>query len=81
MHTFSFKNSGDVETRLHSTRAKRKRCYDVMLCRQEVNTMRNLANVQYWDRPAGGNTERLFLAFGGPVCANQISNCPLDRMY
>ena len=22
----------------------------------------------------------LFLAFGGPVCANWISNCPLDRV-
>ena len=32
------------------------------------------------DRPAGGNTGRLFLAFGGPVCADQISNCPLDRV-
>ena len=32
------------------------------------------------DRPAGENTERLFLAFGGPVCADRISNCPLDRV-
>ena len=32
------------------------------------------------DRPAGGNTGRLFLAFGGPVCADRISNCPLDRV-
>ena len=23
----------------------------------------------------------LFLLFGGPVCDDQISNCPLDRMY
>ena len=30
--------------------------------------MRHLANAQYWDRPAGGNTGGLFLAFGGPVC-------------
>ena len=42
--------------------------------------MRHLANAQYWDRLAGGNTGRLFLAFGGPVCANQNSNCPLDRV-
>ena len=42
--------------------------------------MRHLANAQYWDRPAGGNTGRLFLAFGGPVCADRISNCPLDRV-
>ena len=40
--------------------------------------MRHLANAQYWDQPAGGNTGRLFLAFGGLVCADQISNCPLD---
>ena len=32
------------------------------------------------DRPAGGNTGRLFLAFGGPVCADRFSNCPLDRV-
>ena len=32
------------------------------------------------DQPAGGNTGRLFLAFGGPVCADRISNCPLDRV-
>ena len=42
--------------------------------------MRHLANAQYWDLPAGGNTGRLFLAFGGPVCADRISNCPLDRV-
>ena len=42
--------------------------------------MRHLANAQYWDRPAGGNTGRLFLAFGGPVCADRISICPLDRV-
>ena len=42
--------------------------------------MCHLANAQYWDRPAGGNTGRLFLAFGGPVCADRISNCPLDRV-
>ena len=32
------------------------------------------------DRPSGGNTGRLFLTFGGPVCADRISNCPLDRV-
>ena len=32
------------------------------------------------DRPASGNTGRLFLAFGWPVCADRISNCPLDRV-
>ena len=81
MHTFSFKTLEMLKTRLHSTRAKRKRCYDVMLSRQEVNTMRDLANAEYWDRAAGGNTGRLFLALGGPVCADRISNCPLDRKY
>ena len=42
--------------------------------------MRHLASAQYWDRPAGGDTEHLFLAFGGPVCADRISNCPLDKV-
>ena len=42
--------------------------------------MRHLANAQYWDRPAGGNTGRLFLAFGGPVCTDRFSYCPLDRV-
>ena len=42
--------------------------------------MHHLASAQYWDRPAGGNTAHLFLTFGGPVCANRISNCPLDRV-
>ena len=32
------------------------------------------------DWPAGGNTGRLFLTFGGPVCADWISYCPLDRV-
>ena len=40
----------------------------------------DLANAQ-WDRLAGSNTGRLFVAFDGPVCTDQISNCPLDRMY
>ena len=42
--------------------------------------MHHLANAQYWDWPAGGNTGRLFLAFGGPVCADRISNCPLEKV-
>ena len=42
--------------------------------------MRHLASAQYWDRPAGGDTGRLFLAFGGPVCADRSSICPLDRV-
>ena len=32
------------------------------------------------DRLAGGNTGHLFLTFGGPVCADRISYCPLDRV-
>ena len=81
MHTFSL-NSGDVEkTRPHSTRAKRKRCYDATLSRQEGSMTRHLASAQYWTGLAGGNTGRLFLTFGGPVCADRISYCPLDRMY
>ena len=42
--------------------------------------MCHLASAQYWDRPAGGNTGCLFLTFGGPACADRISNCPLDRV-
>ena len=53
-------------------RTKQKRCYDVMLSGECTSTT---------DRPAGGNTGRLFLTFGGPVCADRISYCPLDRMY
>ena len=41
-------------------RAKRKRCYDVTLSRQEGSMMHHLVSVQYWDRPAGGDTGRLF---------------------
>ena len=29
---------------------------------------------------AGGDIRRLFLVFGEPVCADRISNCPLDRV-
>ena len=42
--------------------------------------MRHLASSQYWARLAGGDTGCLFLAFGGPVCTDRISNCPLDRV-
>ena len=42
--------------------------------------MRHLASAQYWDQPAGEDTRRLFLPFGGPICADGISNCPLDRV-
>ena len=42
--------------------------------------MSHLTNAQYWDQLAGGNTGCLFLMFGGPVCTDRISNCPLDRV-
>ena len=42
--------------------------------------MCHLANAQSWSGLAGGNTGRLFLTFGGLVCADWISNCPLDRV-
>ena len=43
--------------------------------------MRHLASATVLG-PAGssGDTGCLFLAFGGPVCADRISNCPLDRV-
>ena len=41
---------------LHSTRAKQKRCDDVMLSKQERSTMRHLANAQY---EAGPQVEKL----------------------
>ena len=63
-----------------SPRVVEKRCYDVMLSRQEGSTTRHLASAQHWDWLAGGNTGRLFLTFGGPVCADRISYCPLDRV-
>ena len=69
-------------TSAHCTRAKRKRCYDVSLSRQEGSMRRHLGSAQYLDRPASIlYTGRLFLAFGRPVYADQISNCPLDRIY
>ena len=40
--------------------------------------MRHLANAQYWTGLASENTGRLFLIFGGPVCADWISSCLLD---
>ena len=59
---------------------QRKRCCDVTPSRQEGSMMRHLANAQYWTGQAGGNTGCLFPKFGGPVCANWFSNCPLDRV-
>ena len=81
MHTFSFKTLEMLKTRLHSTRAKRKGAMTSgCLDRKEVRgAIWGVHSTK--DRPASGNTGRLFLAFGGPVCADRISNCPLDRMY
>ena len=41
--------------------------------------MCHLENPQ-WYRPVGGSTRRRFLSFGGPVFADRISHCPLDRV-
>ena len=51
-----------------------------MLSRREGSTTRHLASAQHWTGLAGGDTGRLFLTFGGPVCADRISYCPLDRV-
>ena len=51
-----------------------------MLSRQEGSTTCHLASAQHWTDLAGGNTGRLFLTFGGPVRADRISYCPLDRV-
>ena len=51
-----------------------------MLSRQEGSMTRHLASAQHWTGLAGGDTGRLFLTFGGPVCADWISYCPLDRV-
>ena len=81
MHTFPL-NSGDVEkTHPHSTPPKEKDamtsgCLDRKEVRGAIWGVHSTT-----DRPASGYTGRLFLAFGGPVCADRISNCPLDRMY
>ena len=46
-------------TSAHYTRQTKKRYYDVRLSRQEGSTRDHLGNAHYWDRPAGGDTERL----------------------
>ena len=51
-----------------------------MLSRQEGSTTRHLASAQHWTGLAGGDTGRFFLTFGGPVCADRISYCTLDRV-
>ena len=57
-----------------------KKMHDITLSRQEGSMVRHLASVHHWTGLAGGNTGRLFLTYGGPVCADWISNCPLDRV-
>ena len=52
------------------------RCLD----RKEVRHAIWRVQWYYGVRPAGGDTGRLFLTFGGPVCADRISYCPLDRV-
>ena len=42
--------------------------------------MRHLVSAQYWTSLASGNTGHLSLSLGGPVCTDQIRNCPLDRV-
>ena len=51
-----------------------------MLSRQEGSMGHHLVYAQYWDWAAQGNTGQLFLSFGGPVCANRSSGCPLGRV-
>ena len=79
MHAFPL-NSGDVEKKNMSAQYTRQTKKDAMtsgcLDRKEVRgAIWGVHSTM--DRPAGGNTGRLFLAFGGPVWAY----CPLDRMY
>ena len=56
---------------LHSPNKKRRD--DVSLSRQEGSRMHHLANAHSATFPAGGNTERLFLSFGGTGRADQYS--------
>ena len=46
------------------------------------DAMTSLCLDRKYDVPPGECTVlgRLFLLFGGPVCADWISNCPLDRV-
>ena len=53
---------------------QRKSCYDITLSRQEGSMIRYLANAQPFE------TQDVLLSFGGPVCADRISDCPLGRV-
>ena len=55
--------------------AMTSRCLD----RKEVRRATWRVHSTGTDRPV--ETGRLFLTFGGLVCADRISNCPLDTMY
>ena len=50
------------------------------LCLDRKEVRHTTASAQYWTGLAGGDTGHLFLTFGGPVHADRISNCPLDRV-
>ena len=60
----------------------RQRKKDAMTspCLDRKEAQHAIWRVQCEDRPAGGDTGRLFLTFGGLVCADRISYCPLDRV-
>ena len=66
---------------LHTARAKRKRCYDVMLSGLEGSTIYHLANTHYQTSSAGGKHRLSFFVFGGTDCTNRHRNYPLGRMY
>ena len=66
MHTFPL-NSGDVEKKKEKD-AMMSGCLDRKEVRGAIWGVHSTT-----DRPAGGNTGRLFLAFGGPVCADRFS--------
>ena len=58
--------------------AMTSRCLD----RKEVRhaTWRTHAGTGPLVGALSAHIRRLFLSFGGPVCADRISNCPLDRV-
>ena len=81
MHTF-LKISGDRRKHVYTVHAPNEKDAMTSGCLDRKEVRGAIWGVHSTtDRPASGNTGRLFLAFGGPVCADRISNCPLDRMY
>ena len=67
-----------TKIRLHSTRAKRKRCHDITLSRHGRKYDAPPGECTALDRPGRWKHGTSFLMFGGPVCAGRISNCQLD---